>query len=196
MGCDIHPYIEEQDENGVWHPWIEQALREYIDESVRNGNALVLIGTSDDDEARSGFEAYMRAKPMSEIQKIVRGAERELPAEPDGDNEDHYFLWERVAPDELSNRSYHYFGRLAGVRHWDDETFRLWAPRGAPDDLSNRVRMSLEVWNGDAHTPSWQTFDELLNHPVMQEEFPHILEILRSCVRDTSKARMFYFFDN
>lgn len=77
----------------------------------------------------------------------------------DGDIPDHLDLdgqrYGRI--DELKDRHYAFFGKLAQVR--TDETDGL-EPRGFPDDASPECRADFDNWGGDAHTPSWVMLEE------------------------------------
>jgi hypothetical protein len=61
-------------------------------------------------------------------------------------------------PDRFGDRDYLLFGFLAGVR---DSTNQHFEPRGFPKDASKEVRDQFVAWNGDAHTPSYLTLEEL-----------------------------------
>jgi len=52
------------------------------------------------------------------------------------------------------NRSYTFFGEIAGVRAPSSTSLE---PRGVPDDASELARMELAGWDGDAHTHTWAT---------------------------------------
>ncbi len=58
-------------------------------------------------------------------------------------------------------RSYAMFGFLADVRNYS-EIRPIASPRGAPGDMSPEVSVEYERWEGDAHSASWLTADELL----------------------------------
>ena len=57
-------------------------------------------------------------------------------------------------------RSYRMFGFLAGVSNYSDVP-PISEPRGLPDDISAQVFAEFEIWELDAHTPSWLTVEEL-----------------------------------
>jgi hypothetical protein len=56
-----------------------------------------------------------------------------------------------------SGRNYTLFGVLAGVRGRDE----ICPPRGLPDDVSDIVKKNSDRWDGDGHSHSYFTLDEL-----------------------------------
>ncbi len=60
-------------------------------------------------------------------------------------------LWE--------GRNYVLFGILAGVR--DTWVARIDDPRGRPEGMSEVVERELDGWDGDAHSISWFTLEEM-----------------------------------
>lgn len=105
-------------------------------------------------------------------------------------------------------RNYVLFGALAGVRVDDNQ---IWEERGFPDDASDHVREDYEGWDVDAHTPSWQTLDELLSvdwdkkvlgpHGFNDPRWTELLERLKDlafakCGEDQTRVRIVYWFDN
>lgn len=59
--------------------------------------------------------------------------------------------------EELKDRNYGFFGKLAGVRHSFDDSLE---PQGFPDDASLECRKDFEADGSDAHTPSWVMLEE------------------------------------
>lgn len=59
--------------------------------------------------------------------------------------------------EELKDRNYGFFGKLAGVR---GDNSNCIDPRGFPDDASPECHADFESWRGDAHTPSWVMLEE------------------------------------
>lgn len=59
-------------------------------------------------------------------------------------------------------RGYGMFGFLANVRNYS-EVPTIIEPRGFPEDASEDVKEAWEEWEGDGHTPSWITAQELLD---------------------------------
>lgn len=104
-------------------------------------------------------------------------------------------------------RDYELFGRLAGVRRDDDQ---YWEDRGFPDDASPEVTEEFESWGADAHTPSWQTLEELVSKnwigahesgSYVNQAWMECLEKLKDvavdkCDGDYSRVRIVYYFDN
>lgn len=70
--------------------------------------------------------------------------------------------WVRLdIEDPLGGRDYGKFGFLAGVRNYS-EIKPIAELRGIPDDASLGTKDNYEAWEGDAHSASWLTLDELL----------------------------------
>lgn len=67
----------------------------------------------------------------------------------------------------FSDRSYEIFGFLAGVRNYSAVT-PIVQPRGFPKDACTQVVREFKSWEGDAHTPSWITLQELLGYDYEQ----------------------------
>lgn len=61
----------------------------------------------------------------------------------------------------ITPRNYRLFGIMAGVR--DNSVDPVCEPKGLPDDLSVVTQYYVKYWEGDFHTASWFTVDEL-NH--------------------------------
>lgn len=108
-----------------------------------------------------------------------------------------------------SGRNYRLFELLAGVRGDPEEAF--WEDRGFPEDASNEVREDYEEWGVDAHTPSWQTLDELTAQDWVEpftdstgywgREWAQTLDRLidlanEKCGGDQTAVRIIYWFDN
>lgn len=69
--------------------------------------------------------------------------------------------WEQVPElHPFDWRSYGMYGWLAGVRNYSDVP-PLSKPRGMPQDVSPDVAAECEHWDGDGHTHSWLSVDEL-----------------------------------
>ncbi len=80
----------------------------------------------------------------------------------------HYFIRSRpvdywntpYVAEPFHDRNYPLFALLAGVRnYWDIEPIE--SPRGMPDDASDSWKAYVDKWNGDLHSHSWFTYDEL-----------------------------------
>lgn len=67
-------------------------------------------------------------------------------------------LFDVPSADRYHNRDYLLFGLLAGVR---DTTLQSFVPKGFPEDASLEIQKIYDRWEGDAHTPSWLTLEEL-----------------------------------
>jgi hypothetical protein len=77
----------------------------------------------------------------------------------------------RVEPSPFEWRSYSVFAFLAGVRNYS-AIEPIEEPRGFPTDAGEKAQANYERWNGDAHTPSWLTIEELeaFNYERMIED--------------------------
>lgn len=56
-------------------------------------------------------------------------------------------------------RDYELFGKMAGVR--GEETSMFGGPKGWSSDASIVSNTHYKQWEGDAHTPSWLSADEM-----------------------------------
>lgn len=68
--------------------------------------------------------------------------------------------WERVAVEAFEDRSYGFFGWLAGVRNYSAMR-PIAADRGIPADVSRETAKAHEAWGYDAHSASWVSLAEL-----------------------------------
>jgi len=103
-------------------------------------------------------------------------------------------------------RNYYLFALLANVRNYHNEVEPLNDPRGIPDDASAGYRYELKRWNGDYHSPSYYTLEELLNvdwekyntgdYDKYLDEFLESIEKMKEIDSDPSKVRCVFFFDN
>ena len=102
---------------------------------------------------------------------------------------DHYY----------GGRNYGLFSILADVRG-DEVPIDL--PRGIPSDASAGYRYMCERWDGDAHSHSYFTLEELLKVDWSKyesdyvSEFLETIESMKDIDRDPSKIRCCFFFDN
>lgn len=93
--------------------------------------------------------------------------------------------WELSYNDNFyKGRNYSLFEILAGVRGDDDNAIE--PPRGIPDDASLGYKTVADQWDGDAHSHSYFTLDELLE----------TIEKMKSIDNDTGNVRCLFFFDN
>ncbi len=96
-------------------------------------------------------------------------------------------------------RNYVLFSILADVR--GDEV-PIDSPRGIPGDASIGYKYMCEKWDGDAHSHSYFTLDELLRVDWSQyesdyvSEFLDTIESMKGIDEDPSKIRCCFFFDN
>lgn len=61
-------------------------------------------------------------------------------------------------------RNYTLFSILAGVRDYSDKTKPVADPRGFPEDASPQTTNEYQRWEGDGHTHSWLTLQELMDY--------------------------------
>lgn len=117
------------------------------------------------------------------------------------DGEDSY--WDLSYNDRFyRGRNYSLFEILAGVRGDDDNAIE--PPRGIPDDASLGYKTVSDRWDGDAHSHSYFTLDELLDVDWSQyddrnlylDEFLATIEKMKGIDNDTRNVRCLFFFDN
>lgn len=100
-------------------------------------------------------------------------------------------------------RNYNLFAALAGARKWHflDCSPPASPPKGVPEDMSIPVSDYYKLGEGNWHTPSWLTTEEILSYDFSQwgdtcneflsEVVPKMQEIDRY-----GKARIVFWFDN
>lgn len=100
-----------------------------------------------------------------------------------------------------SDRNYYLFGILADVRNRGGvEPINY--PKGIPDDASSGYRYMCDRWDGDAHSHSYFTLDELLNIHWSEYDYDYIggfmetLEKMKEIDEDPLNVRCCFFFDN
>lgn len=98
------------------------------------------------------------------------------------------------------DRNYDLFAKLADVRNYGSDITPLSEPRGVPEDASYAYKYMVKKMNGDGHSHSYFTLDELLNSGVNWEDFSkdfvNTIEKMKMIDSDTSKIRCVFFFDN
>ncbi len=77
--------------------------------------------------------------------------------------EDDHWAYIPMEGEPLGSRSYGVFGFLANVRNYS-AIRPIAMPRGFPEDASECVRAAYASWEGDSHTPSWLTVQELTDY--------------------------------
>ena len=103
--------------------------------------------------------------------------------------------------DEMYNgRSYYLFAILADVRNGSGGIEPIDYPRGIPDDASSGYMYVVDRWDGDGHSHSYFTLDELINFDwskyEMLGEFMETIEQMKSIDPDPKNVRCCFFFDN
>lgn len=96
-----------------------------------------------------------------------------------------------------NRRNYHLFSAL-GVT-WRGNADPLWiAERGVPDDASEAFLYVAQQWEGDGHTFSWMTLEEMMS--IENEEIKSclsdVIERMSMIESDPKKIRVCFFFDN
>lgn len=108
---------------------------------------------------------------------------------------------ERWESDErfYSGRNYHLFGILAQVRTWETSE-SLSEPKGIPDDASYAYKVMCNQWDGDSHSHSYFTLEELLEVDWESKDLKWFeedtIEDMKKVDSDPKKVRCCFFFDN
>jgi len=78
--------------------------------------------------------------------------------------------WEHYA---LLNprRNYVMFARMANVRNYDGELEPIVEPRGIPKDATVLTKYDFKEWEGDAHSASWLSAQEISELNKWREEY-------------------------
>ena len=100
-----------------------------------------------------------------------------------------------------NGRSYYLFAILADVRNGSGEVEPIDYPRGIPDDASSGYKYVVDRWDGDGHSHSYFTLDELINfdwskYEMLDDFFMETIEQMKSIDPDPKKVRCCFFFDN
>jgi hypothetical protein len=96
-------------------------------------------------------------------------------------------------------RNYGLFSILADVR---GHQVPIDKARGIPDDASTGYKYICEQWDGDGHSHSYFTLEELLEvdwcqyDEYMVSKFLETIEKMKGIDDDPSKVRCCFFFDN
>lgn len=100
-----------------------------------------------------------------------------------------------------NGRNYYLFSILADVRN-GGSVEPIDGDRGIPDDASSGYLYKCNQWNGDAHSHSYFTLEELLNVDWSQydqeyiDEFMETLEKMKDIDENPLNIRCCFFFDN
>lgn len=100
-----------------------------------------------------------------------------------------------------NDRNYYLFSILADVRN-GGSVEPIDYDRGIPDDASSGYLYICNQWNGDGHSHSYFTLEELLNVDWSQydseylEDFMDTLEKMKEIDEDPLNVRCCFFFDN
>lgn len=97
-------------------------------------------------------------------------------------------------------RNYGLFAILADVRNGNIEPIA--DPKGVPDDASYAYQLQVKQWEGDGHSHSYFTLEELQNVDWTQYPKDYVSEFLETMNKmskidtDPSKIRCCFYFDN
>ena len=98
-------------------------------------------------------------------------------------------------------RNYYLFAILADVRNGSNIE-PISYPKGIPDDASSGYRYMCDRWEGDGHSHSFFTLEELLNvdwskyESIVLIDFMETLEKMNKIDDDPLNIRCCFFFDN
>ena len=111
-----------------------------------------------------------------------------------------------------TNRNYHLFSILAGVRDYSENCNKISEPKGLPEDISKITKKEADRWKGDGHSHSYLTLKEIKdfqnknNEECLNKIIDSIEDRMRdefwifSSKEDTSeyhdKIRIVFWFDN
>lgn len=105
--------------------------------------------------------------------------------------------WILHSEDIYDGRDYELFGILAGVRGYGPPISRL---KGLPVDVTDEVLQDHDLWEEEAHSASWLTFDEIYNSRLDYDNtsLQHIaLEMLRAKREAQAEdVRIVFWFDS
>lgn len=175
MGCDIHIWVEVQDENGKWHmvPKPEAMFHdEYSDEVP--------------EELRGKLNSAVYGEYMHGVRKLPiplpYNIEDFMGKDEDGRGEEGCFSyskwWRSSHPlSSAGSRNYSAFAILADVRNGrgfagiqtGEGFIPISNPRGVPDDASDEYKGEVDRWNGDGHSHSYHTLQQLLDYDWEQK---------------------------
>lgn len=95
-------------------------------------------------------------------------------------------------------RSYTLFSRLAGVRAIGLDPKPVAKPRGIPDEVSDGFKYHLNYWEGDAHSISWLTLEEMKSYGAWDGIGYSMrpVEVIQEMEFGDQPSRLVFFFDN
>lgn len=193
MGCDIHVYVEVQDETGEWKPHYSPLVpceecggtlrASFPDPTCRNCKGDV----AEHDEVTQ--RCFTSPHKLDLVYPPCWCCGRWTPP---GLSED----WRQRF---YHDRNYDLFGILAGVRGTADDDFTQ-ADRGVPHDASpNYVR---QADGPDWHSATWYTVAEVLARKKGWRNFSRWMQFVRDMQKlsrtpeDPDDVRILMFFDN
>jgi len=108
--------------------------------------------------------------------------------------------WEPWLIEPYLDRDYRVFAKLANVRNYG-EIEPIAEPRGFPENISNEMQELYESLEGDAHSMSWVTAQELLFGLAtieMEIEWHVFVDLVKVLIRffRIENVRFVFFFDN
>ena len=96
-------------------------------------------------------------------------------------------------------RDYSLFNILAGVRGGWGSSRAIDDPRGVPDNCSAEYQLTSDIMDGDGHSHSYCTPDEIISH-VDKDDFSamyeHAMFLKEKAKGKNENARFVFFFDN
>lgn len=112
-------------------------------------------------------------------------------------------IW--YANEIYGGRNYYLFSILADVRNGGGVE-PIDYPRGIPQDSSSGYKYVVDRWDGDGHSHSYFTLDELLNVDWLEyqegdkvgwlDEFMETIQTMKSIDPNPHNVRCCFFFDN
>lgn len=108
--------------------------------------------------------------------------------------------WQPCLTEPYLDRDYRVFSKLANVRNYH-EIEPIAEPRGFPENISYEMEELFEEMEGDAHSMSWVSAQELLLGLAMIEidlEWHVFIDLVKVLIRffETRNVRFVFFFDN
>jgi hypothetical protein len=179
MGCDIHFYTER-----------------YTSDNDYGGPRDL------EDDRNSSLEVILDERTSERSKRWVSADKWKL----EDAYEDEEPWWDTISEERFyRGRNYYLFSVLAGVRGDGDKNLGVdeHGPKGIPDDASFGFRSVVKQWDGDGHSHSYFTLEELLsinwsdyNQEDWLDDFIVTIDKMKSIDTDPTKVRCVFFFDN
>ena len=208
MGCDIHFYVERQDDDGAWHLFTPFDLlrRRHPElsplEVAQAGDTIKRASPNTWQELEwrgSIFNDGTFEGMTLEQQKAVFDETRDDYGDQVSDDEAKAYVLSSSAR-FYRGRWYNLFAKLADVRNAregdEDHITPISQPRGIPEDASPLGRAVVEA--GGDHSHSWLTLQELLDGMEgwdLREHFDATLKLMAE-VGPPNRVRALFSFDS